>query len=367
MHSSSSSGSFARSAHRGSRVFNVLGVVALFLIFGVIWNMFSSRGVHSEEAEIIERAISTAHQTMSLEWITAEARFKDWPANGILIERTKLYNLYRLRVMVIATETEVASLSSLLESLVAADYSGQCFPVDVEVHILGKVAGLPHITWKHGRYNVYAHRLHGNANPSLPFFITDIWQPQSNFELGVPLTATAVLSRYWFQWLLQVIRQYAPPSNENSIRLEPAAKGSLLRSPLSSSMSGLALGPPVAGAAGNARTAVRATVPSTTTVFTADYWQALLEKLGTGVDLDDVATTSWRSFLTAAAGLLRTTVPTFLYPPLGKSGALACDLAGGDAAAQCNVAADLNTAALGELLHLPPARELIPRMQEQGL
>lgn len=364
MFSSSTSGSFAKSPHRGSRAFLVLGVVAILVNLCLIFNMFQQRPVYSEEAEVISGAISKARDSMTVEWIAADAKFKSRPAKGIVIERKQLVSLYRLRVFIVATEDQIPQLSRLLASLVEANYTNRSIPVDVDVHILGRPAGLPQVLWEHGRYDVFAHRLHGNANPSIPFVLTDVWQPQSSFELGVPLTATAVLSRHWFQWVLRVIQQYAAVSKEQYFHLEKTPDGSQLRSPLSHSLSGIALGKPVAGTVGNAAALVLSSVPSTTMVYTAECWKALLAQVGAGIDVDDaVATASWISFLGSAVTLLGKTVAPFLFPPTGKSGAFACDTAGALDAASCTLVDELTPAALETLMRLPNTVDMIPKMQ----
>lgn len=359
------SGNYGRAPHKGNRGFLVLGVVGILLNLALVLNMFAQRPVFSEEAEIISGAISKARAAMTAEWVSADAKFRDLSAKDIVIERQQLFAFYRLRVMVVATEGEVAKLPPLFASLAAANYSSRRFPIDVEVHILGKPTGLPRLEWDHGRYDVYAHRLHGNANPTLPFVMTDVWQPQSNFELGMPLTASAVLSPHWFQWVLQVIQHYAAVSKDDHFRLERAEGGAKqLLSPLSQSMSGIALGPPVAGTAANAAATTFAPSPSTTTVFTADFWKALLAQTANGVDVDDVGTTTWKTFLGAGAQLLRQkNIPQFLYPPLGKGGALACDATSTAYEGQCSVIGQLDPAALKALLHLPSSVDLIPKPQ----
>jgi hypothetical protein len=364
MFSPSNSGTFAKPVHRGSRALVVLGVAAILVNLSLITHMFSQRPVYSEEAEIISGAISKARASMTVEWVSADAKFINRPPKDIIIERKQLFSLYRLRVMVVATEAEVPKLQLLLSSLATANYSNRFFPIDVELHVLGKATGLPPVRWGHGRYDVYVHRLHGNANPSLPFVMMDVWQPQSRFELGLPLTASAVLSPHWFQWVMQVVRQYASTSKDDYFHLEKSEDGQQLLSPLSPSMSGIALGPPVAGTAGNAAATVFSPLPSTTTVFTADFWNALLTQTATGPDVDDVAVATWKGFLGATAVLLSKRLPQFLYPPLAKNGALACDTAGMNHATRCSVVQEITPMALETLLHLPATIDLIPKLQE---
>ncbi|KPA79068.1 putative transmembrane protein [Leptomonas pyrrhocoris] len=359
----SNSGNFVRAFQRGRRALIMLGVVAILFNICLIFGMFLQRPVHSEETEIINAAMARARESMAAEWVSADAKFKHHPSSDIVIDRGELCSLYRLRVIVVAAESEKSKLSRLLTFLATANYSKRCLPIDVEVHVLGKLSGLPPLQWVHGRYDVYVHRLHGNANPSLPFVLSDVWQPQSNFELGLPLTASTTLSRHWFQWVMEVIRQYAAVTQDHSVHLVKTDDGTLLRSPLSQSMSGVALGPPVAGTTGNAAAVVFSPLPSATTVFTAEYWMLLQAQTATGVDMDDVALATWAAFLGASATLLHGRTPQFLYPPLGTIGAFACDAAGAKAASPCSIVEELSTAGLDTLMHLPATVDMVPKMQ----
>ncbi|KPI83533.1 putative transmembrane protein [Leptomonas seymouri] len=365
MLSPSCCGASSKQSCRSSHAFMLLGVVAILLNFSVVIYLFSEKPMQSEEEEIIDTATSNARQSMMSEWIPADAKLSQYHAEGTVIKRKELLSLYRLRTIVVASEAEIPKLSRLLASLTGANYSNRRFPIDLELHILGKASRLPKILWAHGRYDVYVHRMQGSVNLSLSSVFTDVWQPQSNFELGMPLAASVELSQNWFQWVMQVIQQYSSASKDNDVHLKRAADGTLLSCALSQSMSGIALGSPVAGTTGNALFTVFSPLPSAITVFTASYWRALLAHADTGVNVEGVANATWKALLRASAVRLSKASPPFLYPPLAKIGPLACEAEDKTDAAPCSVMDSRSTIQLEVLRYLPASVDTIPSMQGQ--
>lgn len=352
-------GLFNRPSNKRSRLVFFFGVAVVTVTLLVIASTLSSRPVISEETELVSSVYTQARASMREEWMAADARLSSTTSHGVL-DRAQLLSLFRLRVFVVVAESEVPTLRPLLDSLSEANYTDRVFPIDIEVHVLGSSAAVPPVAWPHGRFDVYAHRLHGNADLSVPQLMADVWQPQSDFELGLPLTAKTRLSPHWHSWVLGAMGQYAATSTETFFKLpvRPATATTPAQrlSPMSALLSGFALGPPVAGAAAKSIVTARAAHPSTVSVFTASFWKAALTRVAAGADQDAVPAT-WPAFLLAAQSALGSSVPPFLSPPMEKLGMLACD---GGLIAECAMPT-LDAAQLAQLLRFPSSIDMVPK------
>ncbi|KAG5477709.1 hypothetical protein LSCM1_05005 [Leishmania martiniquensis] len=353
-----SRGPHGRAFSHAKSMLSLLGAVSATVILIIVGYMLASSPIVSEEEEIITRAYTRALRETREEWVDPDTRHAKRP-HAVVVDKDQLLRLYRLRVFVVVTEAEVPKLGGLLKSLINSNYSQRVFPIDISVHVLGSASALPFVLWSHGRFDVYAHHLHGNALPSMSLMMADVWQPQSDFELGLLLTASARVSPHWFQWVFSALRQYAPTSTEAAFRLAAreisGTEQVQLLSPLSRTLSGFALGLPVAGTAASAVSSVFATQPSITSIFTASFWKAVLARAGPDANAD-TAPESWKALLrlttTKLGGEHR-----FLYPPLAKFGALACE-----ETARCSIRT-LTAAQLTEMMSLPAFVDQIPRAQ----
>ncbi|TPP44868.1 hypothetical protein CGC20_11730 [Leishmania donovani] len=340
----------------------VFGVAIMIVILFFIGHMLTIRPITSIEDDILISAYTRAQLAMREEWVDADTRLAERP-NLIVRNRAQLLGLYRLRVFVVATEAEVPNVTRVLNSLRSCNYSQRVFPIDIAVHVLGNASAMSFVPWPQGRLDFYAHRLYDNVSPSVPMMMADVWKPQSDFELGMLLTASAQVSPYWFQWVMSALRHYAPTSTETSIELatdkDSGARRGRLLSPLSTTLSGLALGMPVAGTTVNAVSTFFAPHPSTTSIFTASFWKAMVARAGPGTDVY-AAPESWQAFLSTSTRVPGHGEHRFLYPPLDKLGALACE-----ETTTCAIRA-LNPSEVAELVNVPASVDKVPRLQEQG-
>ncbi|KAG5503951.1 hypothetical protein GH5_04807 [Leishmania sp. Ghana 2012 LV757] len=352
-------GPYGRGPRKPQRALSILGVAVTLAILFFVGFMLTSRPIISEQTEISSQAYTRALMEIREEWVDPDARPTEHP-DAAVVDKDRLLRLYRLRVFVVVKEVEVPKLTGLLDSLRDCNYSQRVFPIDISVHVLGSASAVPLVRWPHGRFDIYPHRLHGNAFPSVLPMMADMWQPQSDFELGMFLTASARVSPHWFQWVFNALRQYASSSTETYFKLatreiSETGKARLI-SPLSETLSGFALGMPIAGTGASTVVTVFATQPSVWSIFTASFWKAVLAHAGPDAEAD-IEPESWKSFLGIAATKLGDGKHQFLYPPLEKFGALACD-----ATRKCTIT-ELNAAQVAELVNLPASLDQVPRSQ----
>ncbi|XQJ27286.1 hypothetical protein NXY56_003278 [Leishmania guyanensis] len=359
MFSIASHPAYGRAHGKRRRSVFLLGVALTTIVLVVIGSMFINSPIISEDTAMINNAYVRAHLSIRGEWVDADTRFAE-SADSVVVNTNQLLQLYRLRVFVVATEQEVRDLTRLLNALSNSNYSTRMFPIDITVHVLGNASAVPFVPWSHGRLDVYTHRLHSNASASAPLWMADLWQPQSDFELGMLLTASARVSPHWFQWVISALQQYGSVSAKTVVKLDPdkysPTERRRLLSPLSKRLSGLALGMPVAGAAAKAVVTVVSAYPSATSIFTASYWKSVMARAGPGTNVDDTPA-SWPAFLRTATTVLGHSKHRFLYPPLGKYGPLVCE--------NTNCAIHLlSEAQLAELVKLPMSEDQVPLSQE---
>ncbi|CBZ27384.1 hypothetical predicted transmembrane protein [Leishmania mexicana MHOM/GT/2001/U1103] len=349
-----------RAPGKQSRAIFLIGVAITIIILLAMGNMFT-HPISTVEDDIFSSTRTRPQLIVREEWVDADTRLAERP-NFIVQSRAQLLGLYRLRVFVVATEAEVPNVTRLLNSLRNCNYSQRIFPIDIAVHVLGNASAMPFVPWLHGRIDFYAHRLHGHAGPSVPEMMTDVWKPQSDFELGMLLTASAQVSPYWFQWVMSALREYILTSTKTSIKLatvndSETGQGRLL-SPLSTTLSGFALGMPIAGA--EAKEVVTfASHPSVTSIFTASFWKAIVARTGPDTDVY-AAPESWQAFLSTSTRVPGHGEHRFLYPPLHKLGALACE-----ETTECAIRA-LNPSEVAELVNVQAFVDQVSQSRGQG-
>ncbi|CAG9574524.1 hypothetical predicted transmembrane protein [Leishmania major strain Friedlin] len=352
----------SRAPGKQSRSVFLVGVAIMIVILFVIGHMLAMRPITSAEDDMLSSACTHAQLVMREEWVDADTRLAERP-NFIVRNRAQLLELYRLRVFVVATEAGVLNVTRVLNSLRNCNYSQRVFPIDIAVHVLGNASAMSFVPWSHGRLDFYAHRLYDNASLSVPILMADVWKPQSDFELGMLLTASAEVSPYWFQWVMSALRHYAPTSTETSIELATdkdsgTGRGRLL-SPLSTTLSGLALGMPIAETTVSAVSAFFAPHPSTTSIFTASFWKAMVARAGPGTDVY-AAPGNWQAFLNTSTSVPGHDEHRFLYPPLDKFGALACE-----ETTACAIRS-LNPSEVAELVNVSALVHKVQRLPEQA-